>query len=141
MCLTISQYFKTRQQARDFSKQPLIAKKDIVVYKVINIFGGASIYRNFKYEQGYHYYQTGKRPFGFVIYKGSFQEKWKIDINEGLHSYSTVTKATSRCDSYSKVVEMIIPKGAKYFIGSNNDIVLLQCLLDMFCFQYPLIRY
>ena len=37
MCFVINQKFKTRQLARDASKKPLIAKHDIIVFKVLEV--------------------------------------------------------------------------------------------------------
>ena len=117
MCLTIKG-FRTRKEAREF--QPFIAKKDIKVYKVLNVFD-CSPYRNFKYEKGYHYSTKFTKYFSRWV-------NWVIRINSGLHAYRSFTKAEeNRSNNYYpsdyKVVTMYIPAGSKYYKGINGDIV------------------
>jgi hypothetical protein len=114
MCLRIYEDFRTRRKAREFMDSPKIATKDILVWKVIES-NGVSPYRYFKYEKGYHYYQTGKKPFGFKLQQGFC--RWFIEINMGLHSCKSINRAkeVQGLSSTRKVVKMYIPKGAKYF--------------------------
>lgn len=113
--------------------KPLIAKKDIKVYKVISTKGNGR-YKNlknengeeFKWERGFLYYQTGPKEEHFKFSKN--KNLW--DIEEGLHSFATKNVANSCvfygnfysfCPKHERyhVVEMIIPKGALYF---KNDV-------------------
>lgn len=119
MCLSV-QVRKSSDLDKSLEKlakeYKLIAKKDIVVYKVVRsayipekqktiLF---SLHKGFKYEEGFHYYQKGKK-FGF--YKG-----WNgFQVHQGLHSF--VHKP--RFIGYGQVIlKCIIPKGSTYY--SNN---------------------
>lgn len=77
MCLTIYKDFKSLNEAKKFKRKPLIAKKDIRVYKVLTI-NNVSPYFYMKYEKGFHYIE--KQPFIGEIYS-----HW-IEIKTGLHS-------------------------------------------------------
>lgn len=96
--------------------KPLIAKEDIIVYKVLDQ-NNYSPYRAYKYTEGFHYYETGD------IIPEVGKCSTDIIIKKGLHSYSSYTIASTRRNSTDKIVKMIIPKGSKYFIGKNEDIV------------------
>lgn len=119
MCLIIKG-FKLKGDAIRFSKKPEVAKEDIIVYKVI-LSSGYPLYRErlagFKYEKGFHYYQTGNKPFTFDYGRVS-PRNWALLISVGLHSCKTRQNAKNRAELGGKVVKMIIPKGAKYF---END--------------------
>lgn len=128
MCLVING-FKTRQEAIDYKKKFFVAKKDILVYKILRSTNYAP-YKNFEYEKGFHYYQVGK-PFSFDI--GYWGDKWQIAIGKGLHAYTSLTAA--QCpkimffNSTIKIVEMIVPKGSKYFISSNEKEIVSDNLI------------
>ena len=106
---------KPKKEAREFTKNPKIAAKDITVYKVINRDGTPPYFPSFKYEKGFHYYQTGNKPFTFEIIKESFSKNYEVNINEGLHCFKTRERANNIVYGGRRLVKMIIPKGAKYF--------------------------
>jgi len=122
MCLTAT--FKTRDAARKAKKNSLIAKEDINVFKILTR-GNFAPFKSFLYEKGMHYYQEGK-PFGIgKIEKPWYSSMWRFDVEQGLHSYTSKSKAEEHLSFYIniKIVKMIIPKGALYYIGINGDVV------------------
>lgn len=121
MCLTVDKEFKTRKEAREFKNKPLIAKKDIRVYKVLNTNCNTSMVRGMKYYKGFHH--TELKPFNSKIYKVYWPDYWYIDINSGLHSYTNIKRANLMKCSGEKVVVMYIPKGSLFFKGDNEDYV------------------
>lgn len=113
MCLKISG-FHTRKEAIAASQNPLIAERDINVYKILDK-DGYSPFRVMKYDKGTHYYQTGK-AFTVSTVK-DFSCKWSIKVKRGLHSTTIPTRydrITMDVGCY-KSVRMVIPKGSKYF--------------------------
>lgn len=126
MCLT-TKAFNTRAEAREAAKNPLIAKKDIIVYKGLDKYkdtGYKSPCLKFLWEPGTHYYQTGNKQLGTSILKG-WANQWRIYIEEGLYAY---TKNTTVYFG-NKLIKMVVPKGAKYFISNNgNEIVATEMI-------------
>ncbi len=121
MCLNVKEIFRTRREAREFARNPLIAKKDITVYKVICPSGQAP-YRSFIYEKGYHYYNEGKRALGTSIV--NFRpNQWEIRVNQGLHSFIDKRCAKRMAICGRQIVQMVIPKGSKYFLGEKGHAV------------------
>ena len=114
MCLQVDKRFKTRQEARNY--KPLIAKKDIKVYKYLDFEDDVyiSLFMGFKYEKGYHYSANISRN----IFKRRHLNVWTIECNRGLHAYTNkMNKA------YFEEIIMYIPKGSEYYLGTNGDIV------------------
>ena len=114
MCLTIQKSFSTRQQARDFLKNPSILDKDMIVYKVL-LTNNCSPYRGMYYEKGMHYYREGRNIFTSKIHKYPYIA-WRVQIHEGLHAFTDLAEAQNvayRNDK--KIVKMVIPKGSRYF--------------------------
>ena len=56
----------------------------------------------------------------------SYPTEAYTEINDGLHAYQDLYKADEICYDGRKIVEMWIPKGAKYYLGVNGDIVSNQ---------------
>lgn len=112
MCLTI-----VNRKGEYYNKKPrpFVAKKPIKVYKVLD--GMYSPYRRFRWQRGYNYYEDQPLIVG-VDYR-------LFIIGKGLHAYQSRDDAhgSFAYSSTSRIVEMIIPKGAKYFLGDNGDIV------------------
>ena len=128
MCLTLNKKFKTEKAALEASKNPLIAKKDMTVYKAVrpvNENKFQAIYQTFTFEKGYHYYQTGKE-FSFIVSLVTYSPDslYNLRVYRGLHSYIRKYQAQSK----GHTERVIIPKGAKYFIGKNGDIVSNQLI-------------
>ena len=109
-------------------RHPKVAEKDIVVYKVLDQRMGSPYY-------GLLYPLNEKRTSILKNYDWKWEEAGHkvYDVEEGLHAYTKRMAAyvkrhyLNRCDSekdfttYS-VYKAIIPKGAKYYIGLDNDI-------------------
>lgn len=106
-----------------------IAPCDILVYKVLRYDKWqkqyTSPYRAEKYVKGLKSQEIKKRS-------ASYKNADRIRVDIGLHSCVTLVKAKNvehSCDlTNSIIVEMIIPKGAKYVVGNNDDIVSNQLL-------------
>lgn len=132
MCLRINKEFSSKSEAQLYYKDPFIAKNNIVVYKVLirpnNIKNKAkSPYQCFKYKRGIKYTSN----FYFNIFYVDFM--WNINIEDGLHSWSSVNPSCNSLLYDEKitngfVTKMIIPKGSKYFIGDKGDIVSDQLI-------------
>lgn len=108
---------KFNKEAKAKFRKELIstAKKDIKVWKILKCYDGIyrSPFRGFKYEPD-------------VLYKAILKpdiEFSRAIFHAGLHSYRTCSKATYKRGSGAVIIEMIIPKGSKYVIGTNGNIV------------------
>ena len=130
MCLTLKRKFRSENEAKRFScKTAKIATEDIKVWKCLEIKNksnttGRAPYRGTLYKEG----ELKKvKAFGFGYYQHD-DGKWDVDIDQGLHACTTYQTATWLKSSDRFIVEMIIPKGTKYFKGDDNDIVSLQLL-------------
>jgi len=125
MCLNFTIKAKNIKEARELANKPLIAKKDITVYKILNknFFNGKyySPHKHFEYEKGNEYYRYGKK-FEIRVSKTN-NEKYLVHIYDGLHSYRTLSRAKDATWGNRKVFKMVIPKGAEYYLGENKDIV------------------
>lgn len=127
MCLTINKIFKTKKQAKEYSSKPLIAKKDIIVYKVLRK-NNTSRYKRFKFKKGYQYTNDkfGFSYYDYYKYYDSYKpiiKLWKLSIEEGLHSCIDKNSTNQHNHGDSKIIKMIIPKGSEYFLGKRGDIV------------------
>lgn len=115
-----------------------IAKKDIVVYKIL-----------FKYPDGSYVspfrgtiYQIGELKTANIKYDKRLlpfycRETYDTVITKGLHAY-IITEETAI--SYARsiattmiIVKAIIPKGAMYVLGFNDEIVSTQLKLIEEC--------
>lgn len=126
MCLYIEKNFKTRQQARDFTKKPLIAKRNITVYKTLDQVTylektkktiGYSPFQSYRYEKGKTY---KVKKFSFEIVSDVCY--WNVKIHKGLHAF-TKSNYGSHC------VKMIIPRGTKYFLAKKDNEIVSQKLI------------
>lgn len=133
MCLIVKEKIETRREAREFAKNRLVAKKNIRVYKLLEIPYGflgeiktyLSPYRGFVYTLGQTYSAKLSCNFSFGG-PPNFHYNWQININKGLHSYRNIDAATNQHlarNSYIEIIEMYIPKGAEYFLGEKDEIV------------------
>lgn len=97
-------------------KSPLIAKEEIKVYKVIKKDSNESLFaKNYKYVKGSNVPEKVNK----LIFNGIYSLGW-------LHAFLDKGKAErfASLDIFNnnrKVVEMYIPKGARYFIGDDYD--------------------
>lgn len=135
MCLR----FYTKTPKYDSAIQT--AKKDITVYKVVELttdYTYRSLYAYFKYELGVHYKAGVDWPEGCVYTDliVSNDGEYPQYIYNGYHSYDSLEVANKRnndgwCDNLQTyVMECHIPKGAKYIVGTNNDIISSEIIID-----------
>lgn len=105
------------------SRIPKIAIKDIVVYKVLNVYK----------HDGKKYYETYVRDFPVNLnetVKGVFRiDSFLISlfsdiIEDGyIHSYTNLKRAKSECIIKNRcVVKCIIPKGTLYWEGYEDEL-------------------
>lgn len=125
MCLNIK--FKTKKASVAARDNPLVAKKDIVVWKVLRKCERrnklSSPLRYYEYCRGYIYYQVGEK-FTFDICrerdydykKDRFVKGFTLSIYVGLHSYKNIPL-------WGDPVPCIIPKGSEYY---TNDIEIVS---------------
>jgi len=121
MCLNIWQKPLTKEDYIKLNKK--IAKKDITVYKRLRL-NGASPYKAMLYEEGFHYYQTGKK---FGINFNEFSRK--LEIERGLHSYKTLKRAKETTTYRYIIIEMVIPLGSEYFESDNDKEIVSDNLI------------
>lgn len=126
MCLSVSLNFHKVKNDKPIA---LVAKQSILVYKVLEIKN--KHYRtpymskavNFDDEYGMFFYKTTR----FSINRTYFYKKYHYDVLRGIHSYFDFDKAKHTSDflltlGVSNIHYAIIPKGSKFYIGSNCDI-------------------
>lgn len=118
MCLYIN---KSLHKEIDNILQPHIAKSNMTVWKVITT-DNYSYYKNKPYKPNTLYPRV---KFGY--YSQVIKQILETVIEMGYHSYKSRENArnlhfNSIMDD-TKIVKFIIPKGAKYYIGEDGDIV------------------
>ena len=121
MCLTVRlEEFLSAKEAIKISTK--YAKKDIIVWKRVNII-----------DDGY-----ARAPFRYSLYDspvietteftGSVRNSYNfedcLDVFQGIHAYRDEAEARRK---FGTVVKCIIPKGTPYILGDNGDVVSL-CL-------------
>ena len=139
MCLTAGK-FKTRQQARDAAKEPLIAKKAFTVYKVL-MKNNKSPYQWYQYHPGVNLSaekftstvedkEWGSNRWHLEINKEWGSNRWHLEINKGLHAMATELDAKKKRaqlndgNSNHKIVEFIVPAGTPYFLSDDKKEVV-----------------
>lgn len=113
---------------------------DLIVYKVVRKYRGSttygikgamfSPYQHFQWEEGQHYYQDDDklgcesldRKMWISAENASL---WSFNVHEGLHACLTPKAANILANNqYNRdqirIVEMIIPNGAKYYADKNS---------------------
>ena len=127
MCLSVNWDFHKVKNDKPIA---LVAKQSILVYKVLEIRG--KHYRtpymiksiNFDDEYGMFFYKTTR----FGINRTYFYKQYHYDVLRGIHSYFDFDTANLNNDylyknfGFSNIHYAIIPKGSKFYIGSNYDI-------------------
>ena len=123
MCLTIKDTFHKKGK-------PLVAERSILVYKMLERYAGK------KYNSLYHTPYMGT-PINFCdegdnmyFYKTTRLQKDSIYINKGIHSFSDKKTAIDEVNMYNEgelyrmsMHYAVIPKGSKFYIGDDGDIV------------------
>lgn len=124
MCLNVDQTFKTQTAAE--RAKALTAKKDIIVYKRFkNNPGYWSPYQGFPYQKGKVYSVPGfSRSTGGFVGSG-----YTLRIRIGFHAYISRGAARANANAFEKVVQCVIPKGARYFLGTCKEIVSTKLII------------
>lgn len=123
MCLTIKgKYEKTKSD----KPLPRVAGRDKIVYKVLRRYGDdlISFHQMYTYRLGKVYSSSLGVEKAFSVWAG-----WKVE--KGLHAY--INRVTAENDLYNASIVLIkcrIPKGAKYYLGMNGDIVSNRIILE-----------
>ena len=94
-----------------------VAREPITVYKVLCNDNKSEFYK-FQYKPNALY--RLRRALKVVEYDGERR------IYAGFHSFADISTGCAASIAYGslkKLVEFTIPKGAKYYIGTNNEIV------------------
>lgn len=114
------------------NKQPIVAEKDIICYKVLEKLPNGTLrtpYREFKVNNTVLTASNFQiEPHESLAYAYIYRQK----IEEGIHSFQNVKTATSEkklLDTSLSLIdptriiikEAIIPRGTKYWIGTDGD--------------------
>lgn len=140
MCLSVNLNYHKEKKNKPI---PLVAKQSILVYKVLerddNKHYGTPFVRipiNFDDEYGMFFYKTTR--FGItktcLFLSNGIEYGVNYKINRGIHSYANVDGAEEAqyfIDEITKIKgngvgtihKAIIPKGSKFYIGKDADIV------------------
>ena len=107
-------------------KKAKIAKEDIHCYKVFVVRNTHLISPYQKYRWYINKLITIPK-FGIINYSNGTK-----DVHEGLHAYTKTglyLNIILFANSNAKVYNCIIPKGSKYYLGENEDIVSNQMIV------------
>jgi hypothetical protein len=100
-----------------------IAKKDIEVYKLLEVVNKKfySLYKNFLYKPGIHYYQTGISKINLTTPSWNGRHS---QVSHGLHTFKYKNDARRFAKERHNVIviKMIIPKGTEYYLGGFDSI-------------------
>jgi hypothetical protein len=128
MCLRIDKEFETRRAAKDFTLTPLVAEKNIYVYKCLlteckDEFW-YSPYRGAPYSPGFSHHVN---KFSFKFLKWT---RWQVQVRHGIHAFLKKEDAKefvsqNKLSVVYAIVKCSIPKGTQYF-KNKNQIVSLQ---------------
>jgi hypothetical protein len=142
MCLTIDQNLHEQKENGYF--EPKIADRDMVVFKILIyeeiqerrfIFGGVRprmIFEKRKLDKPVSYFRENFSWSKDEVYKTEFSFETQVEVSsldyqsvkKGFHAFTSETGPDYLIfpDAEPNSV-MVIPKGAKYYIGEDNDIV------------------
>jgi len=113
MCLEVS---KLRHF---FKKEPKIAKHDIHVYKILRY-----VYNN-EYVTPFVRTKCYSHKGVILMFSDLIFRDWKV--SKGIHAFRKKSKARGilcyYLYDYGQIYDAIIPKGQKYYIGKDLDIV------------------
>jgi hypothetical protein len=112
-------------KSADVNKSFKVAPRPILVHKVLvhtTAKTGRSPYFQFRYNFGKLY----KSAIGKAL-QGSYSKGW--NIGKGLHSFYKKTAPRANNFSQNNIYPAIIPAGAKFFMGSGDEIVSDQLIV------------
>lgn len=102
---------------------PLVAKKDITVYKRLQKF------RDDKNKLAYKTPHQGFRTKLGDILSATFKNGSSTVINDGIHAHKTLEGARNGKMAGQVIIASIIPKGTKYFLGKYRDVVAEKLII------------
>lgn len=133
MCLSVNLGF---HKVKDNKPIALVAKQSILVYKVLEVKGKhyytPFIFKgiNFDDEHGMFFYKTTRFSINKLF--SYYYIQCHYDVLKGIHSYF-VFDAANNASEHIKIMSgsittthihyAIIPKGSKFYIGIDSDIV------------------
>lgn len=130
MCLCIQKFFHPYDE-KDGVRKPIVAKENILVFKVITDLTTTyhTPYQFFviHFKNGVYKYKTTRMQAG-KLQAGEFDTQGVYIPNcvtKGIHSWIDEKRAERSAENYSndRVFYCVIPKGAKFYIGDNFDVV------------------
>ena len=132
MCLSVNLGFHKVKNDKPIA---LIAKQSILVYKVLSSTDGVHYHTPFQYqsinfddEYGMFFYKTTRFSFDKEYLS---KRNYKHLVARGIHSFANLDRANydkiyfeimSGSTTTTHIHYAIIPKGSKFYIGSNCDI-------------------
>ena len=135
MCLSVNLDFHKVKNNKPIA---LVAKQSILVYKVLEVKNNHyyTPYMlkavNFDDEYGMFFYKTTRFSIDRVRFFDQGREYREYNVSRGIHSYVDLAKANctkNRIQVYCclnaipNIHYAIIPKGSKFYIGTEGDIV------------------
>lgn len=122
MCLTIKEH------------EVKVATEDIPVFKILNT-PGMGYYSPVYHKTWWKIGETKEVP-AFSGRRTNFSDTIPFNcfvVLEGLHSYDPTKRTVESCHSHmigGVVADMTIPKGTKYIVGENGELVSLALRFD-----------
>ena len=108
MCLYITTRYHKVMQDRQ-TREPRVAKRALLVYKVLTTWTRESPFRRFHYAPGVEYSED------------MVPRCTTVDV--GLHAFRSKARANNFRDGGERVYRAYVPKGATYYLGDSGDIV------------------
>ena len=137
MCLSVNLNYHKVKNDKPIA---LVAKQSILVYKVLEVKG--NYYRtpymiktvNFDDEYGMFFYKTTRFGIDRVRFFDQGREYREYNVSKGIHSHIDFDKANRDINYLKQFFNLylcsapnihyaIIPKGSKFYIGAEGDIV------------------
>ena len=134
MCLSVNLDFHKVKNNKPIA---LVAKQSILVYKVLEV-KNKHYYTpymlkaaNFDDEYGMFFYKTTRFSIDKVRFFDQGREYREYNVSRGIHSYVDLAKANCTKDriqvycclnAIPNIHYAIIPKGSKFYIGTEGDI-------------------
>lgn len=123
MCFKLDNVFRTRELAREFSRNPKIAHRNIRVFKALDSLDDDDTLHSPYWSQQYKPGKTYETKMSFSYFHC---HTWNLSVERGLHSFVSRKAFDESYVKFAmgvKLYEMYIPKGAKYFINKKGEIV------------------
>lgn len=134
MCLSVNLNYHKVKNNKPIA---LVAKQSILVYKVLEVEGKhyhtpfEYMAINFNDEYGMFFYKTTRFNINRTHFDLSDGHKCAYDVWRGIHSYIDFGEADYTTDYMKNLYDStnpnihyaIIPKGSKFYIGCDDDIV------------------